>query len=54
MTDVLLIDQDSLFQQAFAKMIDGNRSCRLVGVAENEVEAKAYFPTGIRILYSVM
>lgn len=43
MTDVLLIDQDSLFQQAFAKMIDGNRSCRLVGVAENEVEAKEYF-----------
>ena len=39
MTDVLLIDQDSLFQKAFSKMLGSNDNCRLVGIAENSVDA---------------
>ena len=39
MIDVLLIDQEYLFQQAFGKMLEDMDNCRLVGVAENESEA---------------
>ena len=39
MTDVLLIDQDSLYQKAFSKMLGSNDNCRLVGIAENSVDA---------------
>jgi len=39
MTDILLIDQDSQYQRAFARMVHSGDSCRLVGIAENSVDA---------------
>lgn len=39
MINVMLIDQESLFQKAFRKMIDGIEECRLIGVAETGEEA---------------
>lgn len=41
MINVLLIDQEFLFQRAFTKMMDDLEGCRLVGVAETGAEAFA-------------
>ena len=43
MIQVLLIDQESLFQKAFTKMMEGIEDCKLVGVAENSSEAMDLF-----------
>lgn len=39
MVNILLIDQEPLFQQAFSKMITETEDCQLVGIAENSKEA---------------
>lgn len=39
MTDILLVDQDNQFQRAFSHMLQSDGNCRLVGVAQNSVEA---------------
>ncbi len=39
MINVMLMDEDFLFQKAFAKMIEDLGDCRLVGVAENGAQA---------------
>lgn len=48
MLQVMLIDQEFLFQKAFGKMMDDIRGCQLVGVAENGIQAmdmmKLYHP----------
>ena len=38
MVNILLIDQEPLFQQAFSKMITETEDCQLVGIAENSKE----------------
>lgn len=43
MIDVMLIDQENLFQKAFCKMVEGIEDCRLVGVAETGDEAFTLF-----------
>ena len=50
MVNILLIDQEPLFQQAFSKMITETEDCQLVGIAENSKEAFEI----IRRLYFVM
>ena len=42
MVNILLIDQEPLFQQAFSKMITETEDCQLVGIAENSKEAVSY------------
>ena len=39
MVNILLIDQEPLFQQAFARMIAETEECQLIGIAENSKEA---------------
>ena len=39
MVQVMLVNQEFLFQNAFRKMVDDINECQLVGVAESEVEA---------------
>ena len=39
MINVMLVDQECLFQKAFKKMLDGIDDCKLVGVAETSEEA---------------
>ena len=39
MTKVLLIDQETLYQKAFAKMIDKTEGCNLIGIAESGTDA---------------
>lgn len=39
MVQVMLVNQEFLFQNAFCKMVDDINECQLVGVAESEVEA---------------
>ncbi len=43
MIGVMLIDQESLFQRAFRKIMDSIEDCTLVGVAENSAEAIELF-----------
>lgn len=43
MINVMLIDQERLFQKAFRKIMEGIEDCRLVGVAENSEEAMELF-----------
>lgn len=42
MINVLLIDQEELFQRAFTKLIEKQSNCKLVGIAENGNEAIEY------------
>ena len=39
MINILLIDQEPLFQQAFSRMIAETEECQLIGIAENSKEA---------------
>lgn len=39
MVNILLIDQEPLFQKAFSRMIGEEEECQLVGIAENSKEA---------------
>ena len=39
MVQVMLVNQEFLFQNAFRKMVDDINECQLVGVAESGVEA---------------
>ena len=39
MINILLIDQERLFQKAFSKMISEKEDCHLIGVAENSTQA---------------
>lgn len=43
MVNVMLIDQESLFQKAFRKIMEGIEECRLIGVAETSDEAIRIF-----------
>ena len=54
MVNILLIDQEPLFQQAFSKMITETEDCQLVGIAENSKEAFEIISPIIRRLYFVM
>ena len=39
MVNILLIDQEPLFQQAFSRIISETEECQLIGIAENSKEA---------------
>ena len=54
MINILLIDQEPLFQQAFSRMIAETEECQLIGIAENSKEAFELQAAIIHRLYFVM
>ena len=54
MINILLIDQEPLFQQAFSRMIAETEECQLIGIAENSKKHSRLQAAIIHRLYFVM